>query len=123
MKGSKAISRALEKFEDGERWTKGSYFAYDNRMRTVQCLMGGLILGYGYTDDSTFATEDYLPCTTTIATVISEQFPDRLPSPEYRDVPTTVIVEFNDNEFTTFDDVRLVLEKARLIEQDKEAGE
>ncbi len=72
------------------------------------CSMGILGLAErGYlTDETTQATE-------TLASVIREQFADRLPQNALNDAGMT-IVRFNDHPDTTFADVERVFEKAEV---------
>lgn len=127
------IDRTLEWFDYGENWFKGSL---SDNVGSKGCLVGGLILANELLDYRDITSDEdwlnlYLPCTTTIAEVIREQYPDRLRANSAclcnqcqktdDDLSITdIIFVFNDHNDTVYSDIRTVLEKAAIIEQEKE---
>jgi hypothetical protein len=106
--------RMLDLLSDESRWLKGDYA--DRELKKF-CLVGA----YGkltrknpfYSEYTGFRTSYLGRC----LRVIREQFPDRLyPEEDYvaghYDIGD-MIISFNDHEDTTFEDVRLVMEKVR----------
>ena len=81
------------------------------------CLLGARLRAEGavVTNDDDVSHLDDDPYTQMLARIITEQFPDGI----VRGKPTGMIVTFNDVEETRFTDVRMVLEKAAAIWDEK----
>ena len=80
---------------NGEKWMKGLLKDGDRA-----CLLGALV-ACGVEQEST--TPEYLA----IGKAIQEQFPDRYPGEPH-------LPYFNDDDKTTFDDVRVVMQKGAV---------
>ena len=101
------ILDALDRLDDGRHWIKGS--GYDGQ---GWCLLGAL--GNSKSGDYMVCVYDCGEEVAAVARVICAQFPERIPSfltPEYS---LSICRSFNDNRATTWDDVRVVLEKASI---------
>jgi hypothetical protein len=96
---------ALERLEDGNKWTK--FTAYHDDAR---CILGAI--GNSMDGDYMTAAKKAEKDVAAVAAVIRDQFPDRLKGHEVTSV--SICRVFNDNLLTTWDDVRTVLEKAAI---------
>jgi hypothetical protein len=101
-------------------WTQGQMHIYDGvSVLGSRCLMGAVQAVTSYsmvTDMRTPIPAIHVVCGL-LATVIREQYPDRIldvPAHSGHGIGVDVIMEFNDHDDTTLDDVTAVLEKARL---------
>jgi hypothetical protein len=99
-----AAREMLRMLDDGRGWCKQTYFRRIKDPDTGQlvgqyCLQGALhsLLGV-----QTWAAVD---TRNAIVSILAEQYPERL-DPRWLTIPS-----FNDHEATTWDDVRVVLEK------------
>ena len=103
-----AVAKALEALRSSG-WSKGRYVAPDGS----HCMLGALNVALGLPDEYVLGTSH--PAHTAIANVVAEQYPDR--ACFYRQVDNSwdlSVATFNDDPDTTFDDIKLVLEKAAI---------
>jgi hypothetical protein len=93
-----------------EKWTQRQYYCYEWNGKESRCLLGA----YGqvtHDDASYYSDRDARTVyARRLRDVISEQYSERT---DGFSEPGVVIVQFNDHPDTTFEDIRIVLEKAR----------
>ncbi len=103
---------ALERLQEGDAWCKGNI--YDQGRR---CLIGAIRNAQSAADDWKHYTEvEDDPIAPLVRNVIESQFPERSAnvSPGTANEHSVALFHFNDDPRTTFDDVRVVLEKAAV---------
>lgn len=100
----------LNLLDGGSKWTKGRLYALNETdQRVAFCMLGALEETYRG-ERITFSVEEpgWQHCLDLLLKIIRSNYPQ-----------FTKIYGFNDAWETTFDDVRTVLEKAALLEDEK----
>lgn len=114
-----ALELLQEWFEEEGHWLKGDLSYHDDAGEVVStCLIGGVRYAYfGETFNRT-APKNTLaevnPMTDRLSRIIREQFPERVHAPFY------TIPDFNDDNRTGIEDVRLVVGKALAQAREEE---
>jgi hypothetical protein len=101
----------LELLPDAGSWTQDEYYLYNTAFQ-AHCLVGAY--GKVMHDDAGYYANrnprgEYFR---RLAGIIAEQYPERVIE-EPRPCLSNVVTSFNDHPDTTFEDIRIVLEKAR----------
>ncbi len=97
---------ALERLENGDAWCKAMPITVEGR----RCLVGAVSNATLKTMNP-YEEANRSPIAPIVASVIQGQFPERYSG---GDDLAHVLYRFNDSRDTTFDDVRVVLEKAAI---------
>ena len=104
---------ALSRLDGGRAWGQGQPYHAGRR-----CIIGAIVNAQEETgDDMCYTDAETDPLTPMLASIIREQFWDRVSTPYFDELyndDVHSLYSFNDNHETTFDDVRVVLEKAAV---------
>jgi hypothetical protein len=109
------IWKALDRIRKPNRWLKGGLAAREDGV-VQRCLIGTLLNVNTVKAENSkinfYEKADDDPECQLVSDIIKEQFPERVGTSHM--LPSYVIPAFNDHEYTTHDDVILVLEKAAI---------
>ena len=118
MNAQDVARKVLDHYDGGKGWTQHAY-----RWGGQMCLVGALgnfLYGLDYDQRFSFQEERALegdPATQLLAKIIREQYPERVhPLDMSSDVSS--IIDFNDDELTTYTDIERVLEKMAAAQEE-----
>ena len=112
MTDSRVLWGALDWLDDGRRWTKGSPTGShsDEWIKGKACVLGAIAEARGENRLTWTMYDHDSSVLLTLSEVVDSQFHDRIGVQD----GINKIWCFNDHPRTTYDDVRLVLEKAAI---------